>query len=96
MGIGTLSTSTPSGARQSRGLASLAGLSAHEISETRTDPWPFRGWYDSTGAENVDKVIVTIIVAAAAVVPVAIAIAAPAAAAAAAAAAVDKLPLSFP
>ena len=57
MGLGTLSTSTPPGARQSRGLASLAGLSAHEISETRTDPWPFRGWYDSSGADNADKVV---------------------------------------
>ena len=56
MGLGTLSSSTPPGAKQSRGLASLASLSAHEISEMRTDPWPFYGWYDASGAENADKV----------------------------------------
>ena len=44
------------------GLNSLASLSAHELSETLTDPayitsnrWSFGGWYDSNGNENGDK-----------------------------------------
>jgi hypothetical protein len=39
---------------ESQGLAALANVSAHELSEARTDP---RGasWYDSRGAENGDK-----------------------------------------
>lgn len=38
----------------SQGLAALANVSGHELSEARTDP---RGsaWYDSSGAENADK-----------------------------------------
>ena len=37
-----------------QGLAALANVSAHELSETRTDPRN-GGWYDSSGAENGDK-----------------------------------------
>ena len=44
--------STVSG--QSQGLAALANVSAHEISEARTDPRG-TGWFDSAGAENGDK-----------------------------------------
>ena len=38
----------------SQGLAALANVSGHELSEARTDP---RGnaWYDSSGNENADK-----------------------------------------
>jgi hypothetical protein len=38
----------------SQGLAALANVSAHELSEARTDPRN-GGWYDSSGAENADK-----------------------------------------
>ena len=41
-----------------QGLAALANVSAHELSETRTDPGfngAFGGWYDASGAENGDK-----------------------------------------
>ena len=38
----------------SQGLAALANVSGHEISETVTDPRN-GGWYDSSGAENADK-----------------------------------------
>ena len=38
----------------SQGLAALANVSGHELSETMTDP-SFAGWYDSKGAENADK-----------------------------------------
>jgi len=38
----------------SQGLAALANVSAHELSEARTDP-SNGGWYDSSGAENGDK-----------------------------------------
>lgn len=38
----------------SEGLAALANVSGHEISETRTDP-RFAGWWDSTGSEISDK-----------------------------------------
>src|SRR4029077_8580996 len=39
----------------SQGLAALANVTAHEISEARSDPtWP-GSWYDSSGAENGDK-----------------------------------------
>lgn len=37
-----------------QGLAALANVSAHELSETRTDPRN-GGWYDSSGQENGDK-----------------------------------------
>ncbi len=36
------------------GLAALANVSGHELSEARTDPRS-AGWYDSSGAENGDK-----------------------------------------
>lgn len=38
----------------SQGLAALANVSAHELSEARTDPRN-GGWYDRSGAENGDK-----------------------------------------
>ena len=39
---------------RSQGLAALANVSAHELSEAMTDPRG-AGWYDSSGAENGDK-----------------------------------------
>jgi hypothetical protein len=39
---------------ESQGLAALANVSAHELSEARTDPTA-GGWYDSSGQENGDK-----------------------------------------
>ena len=39
---------------ESQGLAALANVSGHELSETRTDPTG-AGWFDSSGAENGDK-----------------------------------------
>jgi hypothetical protein len=44
--------STVSG--ESQGLAALANVSGHELSEARTDPTS-DGWYDSAGQENGDK-----------------------------------------
>jgi len=38
----------------SQGLAALANVSGHELSEARTDPRN-GGWYDSSGQENGDK-----------------------------------------
>ncbi len=38
----------------SQGLAALANVSGHELSEARTDPF-LNAWYDSAGAENADK-----------------------------------------
>ena len=38
----------------SQGLAALANVSGHELSETMTDP-TLSAWYDSSGAENGDK-----------------------------------------
>lgn len=38
----------------SQGLAALANVSGHEISESRTDP-RLNAWYDSSGNENGDK-----------------------------------------
>src|SRR4029077_17204423 len=38
-----------------QGLAALANVSAHEISEARSDPANPGAWYDSSGAENGDK-----------------------------------------
>ena len=38
----------------SQGLAALANVSAHELSEARTDPRN-GGWYDASGNENGDK-----------------------------------------
>jgi hypothetical protein len=42
------------GTGHSQGLAALANVTAHELSETITDPRN-GGWYDSAGAENGDK-----------------------------------------
>jgi hypothetical protein len=39
----------------SQGLAALANVSAHEVSEARTDPANPGAWYDSRGQENGDK-----------------------------------------
>jgi hypothetical protein len=39
----------------SQGLAALANVSGHELSEARTDPVSPGAWYDSSGAENGDK-----------------------------------------
>jgi hypothetical protein len=38
-----------------QGLAALANVTAHEISEARSDPANPGAWYDSSGAENGDK-----------------------------------------
>jgi len=38
----------------SQGLAALANVSAHELSEARSDP-ALNAWYDNQGAENGDK-----------------------------------------
>jgi hypothetical protein len=38
-----------------QGLAALANVSGHELSEARTDPASPGAWYDSSGAENGDK-----------------------------------------
>ena len=39
----------------SQGLAALANVSGHELSEARSDPSNPGAWYDSSGAENGDK-----------------------------------------
>ena len=39
----------------SQGLAALANVTGHEISEARTDPASPGAWYDAQGAENGDK-----------------------------------------
>jgi hypothetical protein len=39
----------------SQGLAALANVSGHELSEARTDPASPGAWYDSKGEENGDK-----------------------------------------
>jgi hypothetical protein len=39
----------------SQGLAAIANVSAHELSEARTDPANPGAWYDSSGNENGDK-----------------------------------------
>ena len=39
----------------SQGLAALANVTAHEISEARSDPANPGAWYDSSGEENGDK-----------------------------------------
>jgi hypothetical protein len=41
-------------AGESQGLAALANVSAHELSEAMTDPRG-KGWWDAAGAENGDK-----------------------------------------
>jgi hypothetical protein len=38
----------------SQGLAAIANVTGHELSETRTDP-ALNAWYDSSGSENADK-----------------------------------------
>jgi hypothetical protein len=39
----------------SQGLAALANVTAHELSEARSDPASPGAWYDSSGNENGDK-----------------------------------------
>lgn len=39
----------------SQGLAAIANVSAHELSEARTDPASPGAWYDGSGQENGDK-----------------------------------------
>jgi hypothetical protein len=39
----------------SQGLAAIANVSGHELSEARTDPANPGSWYDSSGQENGDK-----------------------------------------
>jgi hypothetical protein len=39
----------------SQGLAALANVSGHELSEARSDPASPGAWYDNSGAENGDK-----------------------------------------
>src|SRR5205807_4072958 len=39
---------------ESQGLAALANVTGHELSEARSDP-QLNAWYDSSGAENADK-----------------------------------------
>lgn len=41
--------------QHSQGLAALANVSGHELSEARTDPASPGAWYDSSGEENGDK-----------------------------------------
>jgi hypothetical protein len=41
--------------KHSQGLAAIANVSGHELSEARTDPASPGAWYDSSGAENGDK-----------------------------------------
>src|SRR5712691_7700840 len=41
-------------AGESQGLAALANVSGHELSETLTDNH-LNAWYDSNGSENADK-----------------------------------------
>ena len=41
--------------QHSQGLAALANVTAHELSEARSDPASPGAWYDSQGAENGDK-----------------------------------------
>lgn len=45
-------------ANESEGLAALANVSGHELSEARTDPTG-QAWYDSGGSENGDKCVWT-------------------------------------
>ena len=45
---------SPSSYGHTQGLAALANVSGHEISETVTDPRN-GGWWDASGAENSDK-----------------------------------------
>jgi len=41
--------------KHSQGLAAIANVSGHELSEARSDPANPGAWYDSQGAENGDK-----------------------------------------
>ena len=41
--------------QHSQGLAAIANVSGHELSEARTDPASPGAWYDSSGQENGDK-----------------------------------------
>jgi len=41
--------------QHSQGLAAIANVSGHELSEARTDPANPAAWYDASGSENGDK-----------------------------------------
>ncbi|MES2104926.1 MAG: hypothetical protein V4634_12980 [Pseudomonadota bacterium] len=41
--------------QHSQGLAALASVTAHELSEARSDPASPGAWYDASGSENGDK-----------------------------------------
>ena len=61
----TRATSSPAAARgcdpqdtsglHSQGLAAIANVSGHELSEAMSDPASPGAWYDGSGAENGDK-----------------------------------------
>jgi hypothetical protein len=53
-GIGGCDPGSPQSLGHSQGLAALANVTAHELSEAITDPRG-TGWFDSGGAENGDK-----------------------------------------
>jgi hypothetical protein len=53
-GDGGCDPGSPASAGHSQGLAALANVSGHELSEAVTDPRN-GGWWDASGAENADK-----------------------------------------
>ncbi len=53
-GLGGCDPGSPTSLGHSQGLAALANVTAHELSEAITDPRG-GGWFDSSGAENADK-----------------------------------------
>jgi hypothetical protein len=53
-GIAGCDPGSPDSLGHSQGLAALANVTAHELSEAITDPRG-GGWYDGSGAENADK-----------------------------------------
>jgi hypothetical protein len=53
-GIAGCDPQSPSSLGHSQGLAALANVTAHELSEAITDPRGL-GWFDSSGGENADK-----------------------------------------
>jgi hypothetical protein len=46
---------SPSSTGHSQGLAALANVTGHELSEMLTDPQPNTGWVDRQNSENADK-----------------------------------------
>jgi hypothetical protein len=53
-GIAGCDPGSPASLGHSQGLAALANVTAHELSEAITDPRG-TGWFDASGAENADK-----------------------------------------